>query len=108
MPRPRYETWFMEGRLEPGKHYAEIADDLGDLEEKILHYENHPEEALAIVRNANAYVGQFRDEAREKLISVLVLYKFFAATGQIEPARELEAILGFKSQQHEIEPKLAG
>jgi hypothetical protein len=95
MPRPRFETWFMEGRLEPGKHYAELADDLGDLEEKILHYESHPEEARAIVRNANAYVGQFRDERQEKLISILVLYKYFAATGQIEPARQLEKIIGF-------------
>jgi hypothetical protein len=92
MPRPRFETWFMEGRLEAGRHYAEIADDLGDLEEKLLYYEAHPDEALAIVRNANAFVDQFRDEKREQLISILVLYKYFVATGQIEPPEQLKPI----------------
>ena len=27
MPRPKYESWFMEGRLQPGVHYIEIKDD---------------------------------------------------------------------------------
>ncbi|HET7716427.1 MAG TPA: glycosyl transferase family 90 [Bauldia sp.] len=94
MPRPRFETWFMEGRLEAGRHYAEIADDLGDLEEKILHYERHPDEALAIISNANDFVRQFREEEREKLISILVVYKYAVATGQIEPDKRLEAVVG--------------
>jgi hypothetical protein len=84
MPAPRFETWFMEGRLEAGRHYAELRDDFADLEEKILHYERHPGEALAIVRNANDHVAQFFDERREQMISLLVLYKYFAMTGQLD------------------------
>ena len=34
MPRPKYESWFMEGRLQPGVHYIEIKDDYSDLEPK--------------------------------------------------------------------------
>ena len=34
-PQPRFETWFMEGRLKAGKHYVLLRDDLSDLEEKI-------------------------------------------------------------------------
>jgi hypothetical protein len=85
MPAPAYETWFMEGRLEAGKHYVPLRPDFADLEDKISHYERHADDALAIIANAHAYVRQFQDEKQERLISLLVLYKYFVATGQIEP-----------------------
>lgn len=76
-PRPRFETWFMEGRLIPNHHYVEIADDFHDVEEKIAHYERHPDEALAIVGNANAYVRQFLDADREAFLGHLVVGRYF-------------------------------
>ena len=83
MPQPTYETWFMEGRLIPNYHYIEIAPDFSDLEERLCYYIAHPEEAKAIVRHANEYVEQFRDEAREELISLRVAQKYFEKTGQL-------------------------
>src|SRR3712207_8514316 len=44
MPRPRYETWFMEGRLRADYHYIEIADDYSDLEAKLKYYIDHRSE----------------------------------------------------------------
>lgn len=85
MPRPRYETWFMEGRLQPGVHYAELRPDFEDLDEKVGYYERHPQEAREIVANANAHWRMFLDKPMEKLVSLLVLQKYFEATGQIEP-----------------------
>ena len=85
MPRPRYETWFMEGRLAPGVHYAELRADFEDLDETVDYYEKNPEEAKAIVRNANAHWRLFLDHSTEKAVSLLVLQKYFEATGQIEP-----------------------
>lgn len=82
MPRPEYETWFMEGRLIPDHHYIEIKPDYSDLKEKLQYYIAHPEEAEAIVRNAHEYVAQFLDPERERLISLLVLDKYFRCTGQ--------------------------
>lgn len=82
MPRPRCETWFMEGRLEGGVHYVEIRDDFSDLEEKIAFYSNHTDEAQRIIAAANQWAAQFRDSERERLISLLVLKKYFEATGQ--------------------------
>jgi hypothetical protein len=76
-PRPRFETWFMEGRLIPDHHYVEIADDFRDIEEKIGHYERHPDEAQAIIANANAYVRQFLDADREALLGHLVVCRYF-------------------------------
>ena len=61
-------------------HYIEVKDDFSDLEERLTYYIEHPEEAEAIIQHAHEYVDQFRDEAREKLISLLVLKKYFDIT----------------------------
>ncbi|MGN0280988.1 MAG: glycosyl transferase family 90 [Prevotella sp.] len=82
MPRPTCETWYMEGRLIPNYHYIEIASDYHDLIERIEYYEAHPEEAKAIVEHAHEWVKQFRNKKRERLISLMVLDKYFKLTGQ--------------------------
>jgi len=76
-PRLTQETWFMEGKLIPNYHFIEIKEDFSDLEERMNYYINHPEEAEQIIRHAHEYVNQFRDKKREKLISLLVLKKYF-------------------------------
>jgi len=93
MPRPTVETWFMEGRLRPGEHFAEVRRDFADLEEKILHYEAHPDEARAIIANANAWAATFRDEKRERLVSLLVMAKYFVLTGQMEAGPDLAGLI---------------
>ena len=77
MPRPRYETWFMEGRLIPNYHYIEIRDDFSNLEEKLRYYIAHPQEAKAIARHANEWVRQFLDPDRELLTALLVMRRYF-------------------------------
>jgi hypothetical protein len=83
MPKPKYETWFMEGRLIPDHHYIQINDDYTDLEEKLKYYINNLQQAQQIVNNANNYVKQFKDKRKEDLVSLLVLEKYFYSTGQI-------------------------
>ena len=83
MPKPTYETWFMEGTLIPNYHYVCIKDDYSDLEERLNYYINHPDEAQAIINHAHEYVAQFRNKKREDLISLLVLQKYFEKTGQL-------------------------
>ena len=77
MPRPKYETWFREGQLIPNVHDMEVKDDYSDLLDKMQYYIEHPEEAEKIIQNAHAYVQQFMNPQREKLISLLVLDKYF-------------------------------
>lgn len=74
------ETWFMEGTLIPNYHYIEVKPDFSDLEERLTYYIEHPDEAEAIIQHAHDFISQFRDEKREKLISVLVLKKYFDIT----------------------------
>lgn len=89
MPPPTLETWFCEGRLEAGVHYVPLAPDFSDLAEKVDHFERHPQEAERIIAAAQAYCRPFRDHATEKAVSLLVLYKYFVLSGQIEPDAEI-------------------
>lgn len=79
MPKPKMETWFMEGQLIAGYHYVEIADDYSDLPDKIKYYETHPEEAKEIARHANEWCQQFMNDNMEELISIMTLKKYFAS-----------------------------
>lgn len=76
MPKPQYETWFMEGTLNPGEHYIEIRRDFSDLPEILEYYASHPKETQEIINNANNYTHQFFDLHRERLISVLTVASY--------------------------------
>lgn len=82
MPKPKYETWFMEGLLVADVHYIVIKDDYTDLEQRLNYYINNQDKALQIIENANAYVQQFRNQENETLISLLTLKKYFEKTNQ--------------------------
>lgn len=87
MPKPKFETWFMEGTLIPNVHYAQIRDDYEDLEERLEYFIKHPNDAKDIIHNAHEYIKQFFDVKREAIISLLVLEKYFYYTGQIDKLR---------------------
>ena len=80
MPRPEYETWFLEGTLVPDVHYVEIAPDYSDAAEKMRWYAAHPDEAQRILDAAHAHVARFRDPRRELLVSLLVMQRYFEFT----------------------------
>lgn len=82
MRKPRFETWFMEGKLQPGVHYIELADDFSDLEEKLHYHLDNMEETRQIVRNANAHVARFTNRKMELVTSLMVLRKYFDMTRQ--------------------------
>lgn len=83
MKKPKYETWFMQGKLVPDYHYVLLKDDYSDLPEKIDYYNRHTQEALDIISNAQKHVAQFFDHKQERLISLLVLKKYFELSGQM-------------------------
>ena len=82
MPKPKFETWFMEGRLIKDFHYIEVENDFSDAEDKIQYYLKNIEKSLKIIKNANQYIKQFKDLEQERLISLMVLNKFFRYSGQ--------------------------
>ena len=80
MHKPTCESWFMEGRLIPNYHYIEIKDDFSDISERIAYYNEHEDEAMAIIEHAHEWVEQFEDKKREDVISYLVMKKYFQHT----------------------------
>jgi len=63
--------------LIPNYHYVLLKDDYSDLEEKVRYYSENIEEANSIIKNAQEYLSQFKDDKREDLISLLVVEKYF-------------------------------
>ena len=84
MPKPKYESWFMEGKLEDGVHYIEVKDDFSDAQEKIEFYNNNNNKCLEIIDNAKKFVKQFKDPKQERLIQLFILKQYFKSTGQYE------------------------
>ena len=76
-PPLNFETWFMEGTLIPNHHYIEIKPDFSDLIEKLEYYIAHPDEAEEIIRHAHEYVDRFLNRRRERIISWMVLDRYF-------------------------------
>ena len=83
MPRPEFETWFLEGLLEPGVHYIGVEPDFSDLLEKLAWYRAHPDSCARIVEAEHAWVERFQDPLRETLVSLRTLDRYFQATGTI-------------------------
>lgn len=77
MPKPHYETWFMEGTLKADYHYIEVKDDYSDLIEKINYYISHPDEAEAIIQHAHEYVNQFKNKRIELATQLSVAQSYF-------------------------------
>ncbi len=78
MPKPRYETWIMEGRLVPGQHYIEVADDFSDLEDKFRFYLARPALCREVSANANRYISRFFDLGRQYALAGRVVEKYRA------------------------------
>ena len=80
MPKPKFESWFMEGLLIPDYHFVEIKHDYSDLEEKLNYYIENPDKASLIISNAHKFISPFLNKESEDLISLLVMKKYFEKT----------------------------
>jgi len=84
MPKPRYETWFMEGTLKPEVHYAEVKRDFSDIEDVMNYYSKNIEKAHKIIEKANEHVKLFQDKKFEDLLCYRVLEKYAKLSGQLK------------------------
>lgn len=77
-PPLKMETWYMEGKLKPDEHFICINESYDNLDEKLQYFLDHPNEAKEIIANAKIYRTQFENKNIEKLVSLLILKKYFA------------------------------
>lgn len=80
MTKPKFETWAMEGLLQPNIHYVLLQDDYADLDEKLHFYQQNPQAAAKIIANAQAWMKPFFDPKQELIVSLLVMQKYFEHT----------------------------
>ncbi|MGI0440183.1 glycosyl transferase family 90 [Helicobacter himalayensis] len=93
-PKMKFETWFMEGKLEAGVHYVRISDEYEDVEEIIEYYKANPARAKEIIQNANEFCAQFFNPKIEHALALLVLRKYFYLSGQIEISAQEKTFFG--------------
>lgn len=84
MPKPKYETWFMEGTLIAGQHFVLLNEDYSNLEYCINYYSQNIDEAEYIISNANQYATQFQNKQLEDLLCLKVLEKYVSLSGQVD------------------------
>ena len=93
MPKPRYESWFMEEKLEANVHYALLDDDYGNLDSLLEFFTTHPKDAKEIIHNANAYCQAFQNPRIEEACNLLVLRKYFYLSDQGDLSPNERALL---------------
>ncbi len=81
MPKPRITSWLMETTLVPDYHYLLIQDDFSDLADRLAWCEKNQGKCLAIIRNAHAYMNQFKTHLSEKRLEMDVINKYFKILG---------------------------
>ena len=94
MPKPKYESWFMESKLIPNVHYAEINDEYSNVADVIEHYLAHQNQALEIIQNAQQYCAEFQNPRIEEACNLLVLRKYFGLSGQIDITKQERELFG--------------
>ena len=77
MAKPVCESWLMEPFLQPFVHYVPLHDSYEDLAKQLAWCRGHLEECEQIIRNANRFMGQFRDADKEKEIEEEVVRSYF-------------------------------
>lgn len=76
MPKPRIESWYLEGQLIPYVHYIPLKDDFSDLWTQYLRAENNLSMCKQIIHNAQQYSKQFMDSTTETQLQrdILIYY----------------------------------
>ena len=82
MPKPLVTSWLMETTLIPNHHYVLLKDDFSDLEDKLNWCNNNQSKCKEIIKNANEYMSQFKDNEREEILEKEVISKYFDIVGK--------------------------
>ena len=77
MAKPHVESWLMESKLIPNYHYILLKDDYSDLIEKIDWCNKNPKICKNIIKNANNYMNQFKNERIEEILEKTVMKIYF-------------------------------
>jgi hypothetical protein len=86
------DTTFLDGGLEPGTHYVEVAADLSDLTDVVRHYLANPAEAQRIADAGYRHFTQYF-ASRGKLVSSYLFDATVASWGSVYRASEARDVV---------------
>ena len=78
MPRPRTESWLMEGLLDPYVHYVPLADDTSDLEAQVAWCEARVGRCREVAEAGRRWMEMFGDAEAERALEERVVREFVA------------------------------
>lgn len=78
MPRPRVETWCMEGLLEPYVHYVPLLDDTSDLAAQVAWCEAQGDKCRDVAAAGRRWMDMFADPTADRGLEVRVMREFVA------------------------------
>jgi hypothetical protein len=90
MNQPLYESWVLQSRLVPWKHYVPVADDFSDVIERMKWVIDNQDKAKWIAQQGKQYLQEFEDRAREERIATAVL-SIYMNKVQIENSSEADS-----------------
>ncbi|MCV9386827.1 glycosyl transferase family 90 [Reichenbachiella ulvae] len=76
MPKPYWQSWIMEEKLEPFVHYLELNKDLSNLEEVLKWASENDEKCEQIAENGKKYMAQFLDDKNDIQVQKLLLEEY--------------------------------
>jgi hypothetical protein len=84
MPKPRHESWLMEGRMKPWVHYVPLSRDFSDLGKALRWCRTNPSACAYISAQATKWVLDLCDPVKEAAVVSAVLRKFIHGSGDPE------------------------
>lgn len=77
MTKPKTSSWLMETKLVPNVHYILIKDDFSDLEQKVQWCNKNQHKCKEIIKNANNFMKQFKNDEFEKNLEAKIVKYYF-------------------------------
>jgi hypothetical protein len=94
MPKPTWESWAMEARLEPFVHYIPIRSDMSNVEEMLRWAEDHPEKTRMIAERSSLFIYDllFHPQAikDEQSIMISIMERFEINFGSVTEERRIK------------------
>ena len=76
MKKPTKETWLMESKIQPYKHYVPLSENMDNLEEVLTWCKNNDNKCKQIAINGKRYMNMFFNIEREAYIEKRVLEEY--------------------------------
>ena len=102
MAKPTICSWLMETTLIPNYHYILLKNDFSDLEEKLNWCKQNQTKCLKIIKNANKFMDQFKDNELEEELERDVLHNYLEIVKQ-KKKKKIGLIIPYRDRKEHLD-----